>query len=56
MLNAAGILYESVVDQDSLYRLNSIGEKFLKHGLCYEFNEHGSYTKTVNAEISWGKI
>ena len=56
MLNAAGILYESVVDQDSLYRLNSIGEKFLKHGLCYDFNVHGSYTKTVNAEISWENI
>ena len=56
MLNAAGILYASVVGNDSQYKLNSIGEKFLKYGLDYEFDMHGSYIQTVNAAISWEDI
>lgn len=35
MLYAAGILYQSVIDANSTskYRLNSVGEQFLKFGL-----------------------
>lgn len=58
MLYAAGILYQSVIDANSTskYRLNSVGEQFLKFGLCEDIQLQDKYITSVNAAIEWHDI
>jgi hypothetical protein len=54
----AGILYQSVIDANSTskYRLNSVGEQFLKFGLCEDIQLQDKYITSVNAAIEWHDI
>lgn len=58
MLYAAGVLYQSVIDANSTskYRLNSVGEQFLKFGLCEDIQLQDKYITSVNAAIEWHDI